>query len=540
MYKILLARILRNKFYLFLILLITIFIIRSHTFLNEFYDIDELGSMVAASNHVETGNTEHYAYGKMFQFFFYYPFKLFGTFNWQIIRLITVILIAISCVFIFYATRLLKNEEAALFAAFFYAIFTGTGHRDHMVLCAELIFNFYIIVAFYLFSLSEFTKYKEKLVLRTALWALSILFSLLGFLTKIHAIVFILFYALYFIFGILKTKWKRLLFLIIICAGAVPAYYIFYKIYNSPFLSIDYLISSYFNYITREEFALFSIIKRFSYLFLLIGIPQTFVWFMIVKFFLKKKFVDIESEKKTALYIFSILSLIAAFITLRFFPHYFIQFLLPGCICAGIFFEAALQKNLFTKRTKTILKYVFIFNVLVSFTVYYSLTIFKFIKPDQKEINFQMIFPNGKLINTISWINKNVKKNERIFIWGDGAELYYFTKKIPPVNMWVSTFASSYIRNLKENFNENFLYLEDVLVVVINNIEKHSITYLVDIQGSHYHGFGKYPISAFPPLKQYIENYFTQVFSVDGIIIYKKRQINVLDKEFIFLNDSIY
>jgi len=139
-------------------------------------------------------------------------------------------------------------------------------------------------------------------------------------------------------------------------------------------------------------------------------------------------------------------SLFNAYFSQRPYTHYVLVLLPSFCLMAGLFF---LNKK-FSKLSGVITISSFI-AVLLSFT-FYAKTIFYY-------QNFLSFITNGKSVNAYqrffdkntpndyeiaSFINLHAKKDDNIFIWGNNAQVYKLTNKLPPGKYTVSYHILNY------------------------------------------------------------------------------------------------
>ncbi len=504
---------------LFCLLFLIIAVMRLHTFFNDFYDRDELANITHAVYTVKNNGKMTWPYGPAANVYYYYSQKVFGYFNWRSLHIIAVLLIFATSVAIYSSVLKLTDKRTAFLSAFFYSLFMGIGFRDFYVLNAEIIFNIYISFAFMFFVFAEFNQ-GIKIYKRAGYLAVSLIFAFLAFKTKMHAKFFILLYGVYPFLRIKEMK-KRLYFLFSAMLLALFVLIIDNAFFNAKitnyFLS---LFKSALNYITSEKLSFSFVLTRLSFALVFLFVVQLSVWYLAFRQILNPVKSNLEPLKLNVIYSFFIISFVPALLTLRMFPHYFIQPLLPASILAGISLEHLIQNNRDSKLLKIVRYHIIIISAL-SILFYNGLLIAKNVKPDFK-VHLQMFWQNKKLVETINYLNKNKLKKDKIFVYGDASSIYYFTKSLGTGGgYWLSVRMNRYLKLLNSNIKNKKQKALKGLKSMVKTLEKNNIRYFINTAPSGYSDFERFPLEKFLPLFNYVKNNYKQVHSANGITIYK-------------------
>ena len=164
-------------------------------------------------------------------------------------------------------------------------------------------------------------------------------------------------------------------------------------------------------------------------------------------------------------------SVFDAFFSQRPYTHYVLVILPAFCLMVGFF--------LLNNKTSKLAGVIFISTliaILLSFTFYVK-TIFyyqnfvSFVLGQKTVVNYQSFFdgntPNDYTI--ASFINLYAKKTDNIFIWGNNAQVYDLTGKLPPGRYTVAYHITSYKDGI-ENTNAMLNIKKPRFIVIMPNV----------------------------------------------------------------------
>jgi hypothetical protein len=139
-------------------------------------------------------------------------------------------------------------------------------------------------------------------------------------------------------------------------------------------------------------------------------------------------------------------SLFDAFFSQRPYTHYVLVLLPAFCLMIGLFM---LNKK-FSKLAGVITIASFI-AILLSFTfyiktVFYYQNFISFVIGNKSVFSYQRFFDANtpRDYEIANFINLNSSKNDNIFIWGNNAQVYYLTNKLPPGKYTVAYHITGY------------------------------------------------------------------------------------------------
>lgn len=389
-----------------------------------------------------------------------------------LIRLVSLIfgLFSLS-LFLKLSQKLLENNRAAYIATFAFALFFGLPLIEGNIANAEnfmLLFN--IAAGFLILRSLDLSVNKRLTVLFSAGFILSVsfLFKIVGLFDFAAFLTFLLFVNFSKNFkDILKPK-----NLLIELKNVAP--FIVGFIIPIALVFIYFLFSGGFEYFIKATFA--NNVGYVGYgnkfiipqglLILKLGILTTLLSFI----FLKR---NILNHQTVFIYIWVLFSLFNAFFSQRPYTHYVLVAIPALCLLFGLVFL----------RHKT-----FVFNLIfLSITVvllylnfgFYRKTIFYYqnfisFMVGQKTVYQYQSFFDGNTPNDYelaSYINRVARKNDNIFIWGNNAQVYKLTNKLPPGRYTVAYHITGYqdgISNTKEGLKKH----KPKFIIIMNNVSE--------------------------------------------------------------------
>lgn len=172
-------------------------------------------------------------------------------------------------------------------------------------------------------------------------------------------------------------------------------------------------------------------------------------------------------------YVWTLFSLFNAFFSQRPYTHYVLAVLPSFCLLIGFIF----LKNKFLKFNILIL-------VIVSFLLYSNFNYFSKTKyyyqnfisfmTNQKSIYDYQRFFDGNTPNDYAladYLNMHTNKNDNIFIWGNNAQVYKLTNKLPPGRYTVAYHITSYPDGI-ENTQKGLSKAKPKFIVIMANVTK--------------------------------------------------------------------
>jgi hypothetical protein len=162
---------------------------------------------------------------------------------------------------------------------------------------------------------------------------------------------------------------------------------------------------------------------------LLLGLGLLLLWFVRNKLSLVARFA----------WVWFLLALFAALLSLRPYPHYFIQAIPPLCLLIAIMVSEKWWKKLRLGLVFLVLSVVMLGFLLkfLNFYPYPTVSYYKnFVlyvtgKIDEHEYYNRFDSKTARTYKLASFLKERTKKYERIFIWGDEPMVYALSERVP-------------------------------------------------------------------------------------------------------------
>jgi hypothetical protein len=183
--------------YLFLILFFAVLILRIPTLFNDYYEADELAAIVQARDYiagyiplVDFAESKHFLYHSLFKF----SYSISYNYGWVLVHLITVFIVFITSVFIFFAGKRISSYKTGALASLFYAVMISSFNRQFMATNGEIVYNLFFAMGIYFFILFLDSDIKKGMI-----FFIFILLAGLGAVSiKFHGVIFLI-YIFFFI-----------------------------------------------------------------------------------------------------------------------------------------------------------------------------------------------------------------------------------------------------------------------------------------------------------------------------------------------------
>lgn len=411
------------------------------------------------------------------------------------IRLLSVLagILAITA-FYFLAKKLFENRKAVLLSTSFFAVMFGVPLIEGNIANAEnfMLFPNILGAIFVLKSLESKTQEKKDKFLFYAGLILGI-----SFLLKIVALFDFVAFFIFLIFATSsETLSNQLKFSNLIKQVKDAVAFILGFIIPIFLVAIFFFINDAFSYFLKA--VLFNNVGYVNYGNKFI-IPQGLLIFKLILVGLFTLFIFSKRKAYGNSFMFVFLwfgfSLFNAYFSQRPYTHYVLVLLPAFSLMLGLFI---LNKN-FSKLSGVVLLITFI-ALLLNFnfytkTVFYYQNFLSFIFGQKSVYSYQRFFDRNTPgdYDLAGYINSHSKKTDNIFIWGNNAQVYKLTEKLPPGRYTVAYHINNY-KDGFENTKNSLLKSDPKFIVVMPNVSN-------------------YPF--------YLGNYYLKI-NLNGIEIYEK------------------
>lgn len=390
------------------------------------------------------------------------------------------------------AQKLLNNKRGVYFSTFFFAIIFGLPIIEGNIANAEnfmLLFN--ILAGIFILKAveNENTAKKIKLLfLSGTILSVSFLFKIVGIFDFAAFFFFLFFYGFsknfkdIFNLKIILNQLKNLLPLI--TAFVIPIILVsLYFIFNDSFSY--FLKGSFFNNIGYIGYGNKFIIPQGLLLF------KLFLLSLGLLFVFWKK--DVLGKERVFIYLWFFFSLFNAFFSQRPYTHYVLVILPSFCLFLGLL----LQKSKFLKLDFLIF-IVSTFFLVTQFsyyikTAFYYQNFVQFISGQKSVYDYHRFFdrntPNDYEI--AGYINSHLGKSDNLFIWGNNAQVYKLTNKLPPGRYTVAYHITNYEDGHK-NTEEGLVEKNPKMIVIMPNVSIYPFSLLGYAQKININGISIY------------------------------------------------
>ncbi len=448
-------------------------------------------------------------------------FKLFGTYNMTAVHLMDMLLILVTVAGVYLFTRYTAGEKTARWAALLYAFFQAFYDlNDFLSTTTESLMNVFAIFGAYVFFKSMREDKPGMSLLAGALVGISVLAKQVGAaLIPVCVISTVWFWyeqkehhwlryceeAFLFLIGMLFPV--ALLMGYLSDAGGLDGFIRWTWEENLTYASSGV---SPWSFIGR---ALFQGSKFFAAswaLWVLAGLAM-------VQFVRRHQWrVEVIFLTLWVIYCLPAISLGG-----RFFIHYFLQLLPPLTVLAAIGIVARVEPWL-ARVPKTALlraQYRSAFAAIVfvvPFVVFFILHVVQVVALRQEMKPLRAI---------ASYVQSVTKPDDRIFVWGHDADIYFFSRRLPAARF----VYCSYLTGMKEGYeltNEAKAHQPDLnaWVMVQEDFARHAPAVIVDLAPTNWRGYGAFPISSQLFLANYVAEHYTLELMVSGAAIYVRRK----------------
>lgn len=206
----------------------------------------------------------------------------------------------------------------------------------------------------------------------------------------------------------------------------------------------------------------------------------------------------------------------AAFWGLRFYPHYFIPFYVPLALCAAPWVD-----QLWSQKKRPIFIYsLFLF---AGFTI----------------ANCVLYFGDTNVYQERNPAFRNVAQRLKadpcysgatLFVWGYAPIAYYYAE-LPVASRFVvlpqsglTGYISGNLESVRGKVDTHHLIKEKHWDLLMSDLEKNHVTYILDFAPSGIYRWNRYPISDFPSLDRYVRDHFEKLDTVDNVVLYKRKR----------------
>ncbi|MBU1152468.1 glycosyltransferase family 39 protein [bacterium] len=526
----------KTKFFLFLIILISIFIRLPYTNIPLFHADEAIYALVAQDflngTCIYQGVWDHKPPG--IYFLYALIFKLFSPYTMIYIRLFTIIWTCVTLYTIFSLGRYLYNEKVGLYSGLFFAIFSTTYLNKEILAANSEIFMIlpYTLCIYYFIKGYELKK--PIFIIVSGIWAGMAILIKQPAIFNLAAIFFYLLVVpkiLRIKFNFKETLSDLFYFLMGILLIFLPVV-IYFFIHGAFFNFINEAFFFSLLYVSTSPESLFTYFSRsLSDCFL----PNILIWclsissliFMGINLFSSKKedklSLNNQNHRNFLVMIWAIFSFVGVAIGNKFMMHYFIQMFPVNFLLSGYGISVLLKKLSLKEDSSSPSPYPYGKILIISFLVLGT------ILPFQKYHGTIGLFKRYYYLITkktpflskeeivASYIMKNSKPNQKIFVWGNAPQIYFLSHRNP---------ASKIVFNNVIVGTYNFpKHIEKIFLdQVISDLHQNKPLFFVDAVPDDDRLIEKLNIPYYPSLNSFLNKNYQYAYKFKDIIIYNLKK----------------
>ena len=436
--------------YLILIALSAV-LLRIPTYFNDYYDVDELSAIVQTKQYysgltpgVDFKESKHPLYHALFKV----SYGINEDYGWVILHILVSFIVALTGAAIYRTTKEITDKSKTAFTAgILYTVMICSFNRYFMATNGEIVYNLPISVG--ALSIVLFLK-TDKMLNKIFYLLLLASSSAISAGIKFHGLIISIIAVLFFVFilplreGKINRKYALTMLTVLSVFIVIFAsdYFIFGKITHK----IINDISSKLRYATHVYgLEPLSLVLKYIHRQSLLTIWHPLIWISFFAFtisFFKNR--DFFKTEKTRLIISAIITYLMVFAGgKRLYFHYFMTSYPFICMVSSVYIEESRNKIsfFFRKHFKKMLLipafFFFLFNVKDVIIKHNAPELFIF--ESKASYYFRLIalgttndylMPDKLYHNLIDYIKEKTMKDDKIFVWGDGAYIYYFSDPV--------------------------------------------------------------------------------------------------------------
>jgi len=373
-------------------------------------------------------------------------------YGWVLVHFFTAIIVYLTSVFIYLTGSLVLGWRKGMLAAFLYAILISSFNRHFMASNGEVIFNLPLSAGLYFFCLFL----RNFNVKGAAFLAAALFCSYLAFSVKFQALILLIFIAGFMVLYV-PYYFRGLRFTLLLCAAGVTLLLIdwfFTGLIVRPLLDSTGIIGK-LSYSVAEVrgFTFIDFTARFVHRQGMLSLWHMILWvpaFVYIAGFIKNRF-RAEDIAESAVSLFFIITYAMVFSGgARLYFHYFMVAYVPGALLsAGIILESDFSRLRWIRKRAVVLvavpalfflawnvKDVVIRNVFPR-AFYQEGRVLYWTRAVLVGTFDDYLLPHGSYLDVVNYIKQHSEPGDRIFVWGDGGYLYYFSGRRPGIfHMW--------------------------------------------------------------------------------------------------------
>lgn len=541
--KSLMNRLQEKKTVFFILLFAAAFLFRLPTLFNDYWDVDVLTSFVATKEYlfgavpgVDFEENKRFLYHLMFKG----AFRISADYGWVLVHFFTILIVYFTSIFIYLSGSAIRDKKTGMLSALLYAVLISSFNRHFMASNGEVIYNLPVAAGLFFFIL--FLKENPGKRLLYIIGAL--VCSYLAVSIKFQALIFFMFLVLFLLVYIpYYNKRFRFIavFLPLILLILVFDFFITGLIVR-PALDAAHIMNKIsYSAADSRGFSMADFFVRFIHRQGMLALWHMILWVpsaVYITAFIRKRF-RAGSIAESAVAVFFIISWLVVFAGgARLYFHYFMVSYIAGSVIASIVILDIQPPSLEWIRKRAVL--------LIAIPALF------FLSWNTKDVIIRNFFPKafyneGRVlywtravlvgtfndyllpaagyVDAVEFIKKNSKPGDMIFVWGDGAYLYYFSDRRPAIShLWPKGKIFKMMQNYKSGDELKIAKAVKQDKKYIGMVNKNRPVFIIDTSGNGLSLFNL-PLTGAPLFYKHIMQEYKYVGRVNSMDFYMRNDL---------------
>lgn len=452
--------------------------------------------------------------------FFAAIFAVFGRYNMIAVHVVTALWVGVTAFFCFRICKRLASPLSAFWTALFYIVFTTTFIPKFIGTSIVPVMMLPLTISIDLILIWEERGRRLWLFLAGLAWGVSCLFK---YQSGINLVVvgtyFIIIRPLYInrgLGGIRILEFITFLFGGIVVGGLFAAYlhavgawdaFAFWSLRGS---------AAYVEAASEQSHFLRGLVTRGSAVIasaLLLWVLTIAECIRLIRDFFVLR---LRRPEEVLILIWFLLSIIPVCTGGKFYGHYFVQLYPAMSILVGIWFGRALTEG--CKRWVVILVAIGVVVPAVGFTMARLVAdrVYQFIGEESPK----------DYLGVSKYIKARTSEEDSIFVWGFATPIYFYSERPASSRFlwcdWLTGRVSGTPSSKDPNFDTTAYIKPGSWEMFSEDMEESRPVYFVDTSPGNYHDYGKYPISKYKALVDFLQKNYSFETTIDKMDIYRR------------------
>lgn len=513
----------RRRWLLALLVLAVIFLLRLPAFWTPILDVDEaqfagFADVILSGGIPYIGSVDTKPPG--IYYFFAAIFTVFGRNNMIAVHVATAIVVALTAWLCFRIGRRLFSAQAGFWAALFYAVFTAAGFPKFIATSIAIVMM--LPLAASIDALLGWEKGRGRWLLLASgiLWGIACLFKYQAGINLVVVAVYLLGCS----FSDGGGRWRAFGrdLLAFASGGALVAALCGLWLFR---------IGAW------DAFRFWSLKGSAAYIGAAVDLPgfwgqlafqfwRMILWALPLWFFAGAGMIAVVKRRSWGAWLIALwllLSFIPVCVGGKFYEHYFLQLYPAMAVLAGA--GAAIFLAWRVSITQSIARWALLLLFAAGLIVPSILSFGMRLMPERINALIDEETPTDyRQIG--EYIRDHTREGERIFVWGFATPVYFYSGRMAAARFlwcdWQTGRVSGKAAARKPSFDPTPYVKPGSWEMLFEDLDRSRPVYFVDTAAGGYHNYGRYPVTDYPRLVEYLRYRYHPEATVDGAVVYRR------------------